>query len=61
MRHFIRVGTIVFRTKFIFRESNAIFLEIIIFDPWVYIMDHSDLIVTNFMENYIGREIVKES
>ena len=31
-------------------EGNAVFLEIIIFDPSIFIMDHPDLIVSNCLE-----------
>ena len=49
------------RQKSIFRERKTIFLgEIITGDPSIYIMDHSDFTVSNFMEDSICLKRVED-
>ena len=48
-------------TKLIFRERNAIFLEIATCDPSIYRTDHPYLTVYNLMDNPIGLRRVKQS
>ena len=36
------------------KQTKTIFLEITTSDPSIYIMDHPDFTVVNFMESYIG-------
>ena len=47
------------QTKLIVRERNTIFFEVLTCDPSIYTMDHPDLPVSNFMENFIGLKRVE--
>ena len=57
MQHFIRVSTFCLDETDL--QRNTIFLEIITCYPSIYIMDHPDLTVPNFVENSIALKMAR--